>query len=271
MAAMNAVITPLFDWLLAPFAGSPWLGLTVISLLTGGVLLLVFRCTSNQRGIRAAKDQIIAGLLEVLLYRDEMPVVVRAQARLAKDNLRYLGYALVPLAFMIVPVGFLLVQTDLRYGHRPLQVGESAIVALSVDPGVDLDQVVLSAAPGVVVETASLRIPALGEVDWRVRAASAGRHELRFRVGGEEFVKQIVVGDWRGRVSSARVGGGIRAQFLHPGEPAIPDGLPVRSAMVSYPSAEMRLFGWRMHWVWPWLIISMAFGYALKGPLRVQV
>jgi hypothetical protein len=33
----------------------------------------------------------------------------------------------------------------------------------------------------------------------------------------------------------------------------------------------MNLLSWRVHWVWPWLIISMAFGYALKGPLRVQV
>lgn len=271
MAAVNAVITQLFDWLLAPFAASPWLALTVISLVTGGVLLLVFRYTSNQRGIRQAKNQIVAGLLEVLLYRDEMRVVLRAQARLAKDNLRYLGHALVPLVFMIVPVAFLLIQTDLRYGRRPLQEGETTIVALKLDPGVNLDEVSLSAGPEIVVETDSLRIPALQEVDWRVRAAAAGQHELRFQVGDDELVKHIVVGNWRGRVSSARVDGGIEAQFLHPGEPAIPAGVPVKQATVSYPPAEMRLFGWRMHWVWPWLIISMAFGYALKGPLRVQV
>jgi hypothetical protein len=271
MAAVNAAMTQVFDWLLAPFSASPWLALTVISLLTGGVLLLVFRYTSNQRGIRQAKSQIVAGLLEVLLYRDEMRVVLRAQARLAKDNLRYLGHALVPLACMILPVAFLLVQTDLRYGHRPLREGETAIVALKVDPGVNLDQVSLSAGPEIAVETESLRIPALREVDWRVRAAAAGQHELRFRVGSQDLVKQIVVGNWRGRVSSARVDGGIKAQFLHPGEPAIPAGVPVQEVTVSYPSAEMQLFGWRMHWVWPWLIISMAFGYALKGPLRVQV
>jgi len=271
MAAVNAIITRLFDLLLAPFAGSQWLALTVISLLTGGVLLLVFRYTSNQQGIRRAKNQIVAGLLEVLLYRDEMRVVLRAQARLAKDNLRYLGHALVPLAFMIVPVAFLLVQTDLRYGHRPLQEGETAIVALTLDQGVDLDEVSLSTGPEIIVETDSLRIPALNEVDWRVRAAAPGQHELRFQVGDAELVKHIVVGNWCGRVSRARVDGGLKAQFLHPGEPAIPPGIPVRQATVSYPPAEMDLFGWRLHWVWPWLIISMAFGYALKGPLRVQV
>ncbi len=144
-------------------------------------------------------------------------------------------------------------------------------MAVKVKPGIDLETVALSAPPGVIVETESLRIPALGEVDWRVRAAGAGRQELRLVAGGKELVKEIVVGEWRGRVSAARVDGGIWPQFLNPGEPPLPAEAPVRSVTISYPSAEMRLFGWRMHWVWPWLIISMAFGYALKGPLKVQV
>lgn len=271
MGAVNSVITRFFDLVFAPSVWSAWAALVFVSLITGAVLLMVFRYTSNQRGIRAAKDQIISHLLEVLLYRDDVRVVLGAQARLARDNLRYLGYALVPLAFMIIPVGFLLVQTDLRFGHRPLEEGERAIVAVEVDPGVDLDEVSLSASSGIAVETLPLRIPALDEVDWRVRAVAPGRQELRISVAGKEFAKEIVVGSVGGRVSAARVGSGLWPQFLHPGEPPIPQGVPARSATVSYPTADMRLFGWRVHWVWPWLIISMAFGYALKGPLRVQV
>lgn len=271
MAGVNSIITRCFDLLLAPWGWSAWAGLVVISLITGAVLLMVFRYTSNQRGIRATKDQIISHLLEVLLYRDDVRVVLRAQARLARDNLRYLTYAVVSLAFMIIPVGFLLVQTDLRFGHRPLRPGETAIVAIKLQPGVDLDEVSLAAPPGIEVETLPLRIRALDEVDWRVRAASPGRRELRFAVAGEEFTKQIVVGDLGGRVSTARVAGGVWLQFLHPGEPPISAEVRAKSASVSYPSAEMELLGWRVHWVWPWLLISMAFGYALKGPLRVQV
>jgi hypothetical protein len=271
MATLNSIITRGFDLVLAPFGGSAWAGLIFISLITGAVLLMVFRYTSNQRGIRATKDQIISHLLEVLLYRDDVRVVLRAQARLARDNLRYLGYALVPLAFMLIPVGLLLVQTDLRFGHRPLKKGEKAIVAVKVAPGVNLDELALSASPGIEVETLPLRIPALDEVDWRVKAVAAGKQELRIGLGAEEIVKDIMVGPSGGRISGARVAGSLWAQFLHPGEPPIPRDAGAKSITVSYPSAHMELLGWRLHWVWPWLLISMAFGYALKGPLRVQV
>jgi len=272
MAAVNTAMTRAFDLIFAPSTSSPWLGMALISVLTGAILLLVFRYTSNQRGIRAAKDKIMAGLLEVLLYRDEIRVVLRAQARLFKDNLRYLGYALVPLCFMIVPVAFLLVQTDLRYGHRPLTPGEQAIVAVQLLPGeADPDQVTLSAPAGIAVETPALRIPALAEVDWRVRAVSPGRYDLRFTVADREFTKRVVVGDYGVRVSPMRVDGGIWAQFSNPGEAPLPPDVPVSSVKVGYPSGSLRLLRWNLHWIWPWLILSMAFGYALKGPLRVQV
>jgi hypothetical protein len=275
MGVVNAVITKVFDVLLAPAAASPWLGMVLISLITGITLLLIFRAVSNQRGIRATKGQIMSHLLEVLLYRDEIRVVLRAQARLFKDNLRYLGQALVPLAFMIVPVGFMLVQTDLRYGRRPLRPEERAIVSVKLHPGcretVSPGQVSLSAPAGVVVETPSLRMPLIDQVDWRIRAVDPGLHQLRFDVQGKEFVKEIVIGEYGRRVSTARVDGGVWSQFTHPGESPLPADLPVTSVEVSYPRATLSLFGWQLSWIYAWLILSMAFGYAIKGPLRVQV
>jgi hypothetical protein len=114
-------------------------------------------------------------------------------------------------------------------------------------------------------------MPAIDQVDWRVRAVEPGRHQLRFEVNGEQFVKEVVVGDYGSRISTARVNGGVWSQFTYPGESPLPDELPVASVEVSYPSATLALFGWELPWIYPWLILSMAFGYAIKGPLRVQV
>lgn len=272
MGAFNAIVTRAFDLLFLPFSGRPWAGMVAVSLLTGVVLLVVFRATSNQRGIRAAKDLIISHLLEVLLYRDELRVVVRAQARLVRDNLRYLAHALVPLIFMIPLVALLAFQMDLRYGHRPLRVGERTILAVKLRPGgPGPDRVSLSAPPGVAVETPALRMPSIGEVDWRLRAEKPGDYRLVIKLGREELEKRLVVGEPRGPVSLQRVGAGLWEKLLNPGEPALPANSPIASVRVTYAGASLPLFGWRLHWIWPWLILSLAFGYALKGRLRVQV
>lgn len=272
MGVVNAAITRIFDLFFAPFAGlGPWFGLGAVSAVTGLVAMLVFRAASNQRAIAAVKSQIIAHLLEVLLYRDELRVIMRAQARLLRDNLKYFTYALVPLACMIVPIGLLMVQTELRYGHRPLRVGEEAVVTLTLEPGADLDQVTMTVSPGLRAVTPPVRIPTLNEVDWRIAAVAEGAHELRFSLAGKEFTKQVVVGKRPGRVARARVDDNLWAQIANPGEPLLPGDLPVRQIAVSYPKAEFVVLGRRLHWIWPWLAMSMLFGYALKGPLRVQI
>jgi hypothetical protein len=271
MGIMNAAIGKIMDLLLAPFAGHPWLGMGAISLLTGFLLLLIFRLTSSQRGIKGAKDRIFAHLLEVLFYRDELRVVLRAQRRLVLDNLRYLGYALVPLCFMLIPVGLLLSQLDLRYGHRPLQVGEETLLAIKFSQPVDLDQVALQLPAGLTAETDSLRIPELQEVDWRLQAETPGDYEIKIKAGEREYAKRLVVGKTANRISSRRVDRGVWPQFLHPGEAPLPAESKIAWINVTYPGTDLPLGKWKINWIWAWLILSMIFGYAFKGPLRVQV
>jgi hypothetical protein len=271
MGIVNAAVGKVMDLLLAPFAGHPWLGMGAISLLTGFLLLLIFRLTSSQRGIKAAKDRIFAHLLEVLFYRDELRVVLRAQRWLVLDNLRYLGYALVPLGFMLIPVGVLLAQLDLRYGHRPLQVGEETLLAVKFSQPVDLGQVSLQMPAGLIAETEALRIPELQEVDWRLQAEATGDYEIKIKTGEQEYTKRLVVGKTADRISLKRVDGGVWPQFLNPGEPPLPAESKIAWINVTYPGTDLPLGGWKINWLWAWLILSMIFGYAFKGPLRVQV
>lgn len=271
MAAVNLILANAFDLLLTPFSGRPWLAMVVVSFVTGVGLLAIFRYTSNQRAIKRAKDQIMADLLEVLLYRDDMRTVIRAQGRLLLHNTVYLRYALPPVVFVIIPFVLFAFQLELRYGHRALTPGESAILGVAVAPAVNLDDVTLSVPEGIEIETPGLRMPSVNEVDWRIRAEAPGAFAVRVRAQGREYEKDIVVGTWGERVSMARVDGGFLERLKNPGEPPLPEQAPVRAIRVNYPDTHLRAFGWAMVWLWPWLVLSMIFGYALKGPLGVQI
>jgi hypothetical protein len=268
---VNLILANAFDLLLTPFGGRPWLALVVVSFVTGVGLLAVFRYTSNQRGIRRSKAQIMADLLEVLLYRDDMRAVLRAQGRLLLHNAVYLRYALPPMIFVVIPFVLFAFQLELRYGHRALAPGESAIIGVAVAPDVSLDEVTLSVPEGMELETPALRMPSVNEVDWRIRAEAPGEFVLRVGAQGEEHEKRVVVGTWGERISMARVAGGFVELLKNPGERPLPDRALIQSIRINYPETQMRAFGWSMFWLWPWLILSMIFGYALKGPLGVQI
>ena len=82
MGLINRLLGSLFDLLFLPFRSlNPWAGMIFISLLTGLLMLLIYRWTSNQAGIRRVKDKIKAHLLELRLYKDNMGVTMKARAR----------------------------------------------------------------------------------------------------------------------------------------------------------------------------------------------
>ena len=152
MAFVNALLNGLFDVLLYPFRSlDAWWGMIVVSLLTGLLMLAVFRVTSNQAGIRAAKDRIKAHLLEMRLFKDNFRVSLGAQRQIMTANLKYLGYSAKPLLVMIVPLVLILIQLNFWFGYEPLAVGEPAIVKVRLAAGVDPLKTELSLeAPGSV-------------------------------------------------------------------------------------------------------------------------
>lgn len=275
MWTVNTVLGKLFDLLFFPFRSlDPWAGMVFISLLTGLLMLLIYRLTSDQTGIREVKDRIKAHLLELRLYKDNMGVTMSAQGRILRANLRYIVLNFKPLLVMIVPLVLILAQLNLWFGSDPLSVGQSAILKVDLTPptvpsALDIG---LEAPPQITVETPALRIDELGEVDWRIRPESPGTYELTIKAGEQSVIKTLIV-DGRAlqKVSPLKVRKNFLDELLYPGEKPLPGRHPVRSVELAYPAQRLPLLGLRIHWLVAYLGLSIVFGFALKRPLGVEI
>jgi uncharacterized membrane protein (DUF106 family) len=275
MNVFNAVVSGLFDLLLGPFrAMSPWIAMAVVSLLTGFLMLYIYRLTSNQDGIRRVKNLIKAHLLELRLFKNDLAVSLRAQGSILAANLKYIGYAFKPLLVMIVPVLIILIQLNDWFGSRPLQVGERALVIVRLAESYSPTEtdLRLEAPAGLVVETPPLRIEEDREVDWRIRAESPGVHDVTLRWGDQSAAKKVVVGDGRlARVSTARVRTNAWREISHPGERSLPSDAPLKTFEVRYPERRLNLFGIGVHWLVAYFILSVVLGFAFKGVFKVTI
>ena len=275
MGILNAVLGAVFDFVVGPFRTmNPWIAMTVVSVLTSLLMLAVFRWTSNQEGIRRSKNAIKAHLLELRLYKDSLAQQLRSQGRVLRANGRYFSHALRPMLVMIVPVLLILVQLNLRFGSRPFAPGETAILKVKLAAGHNPVEtgIVLEAPPGVAVETPPLRIEEDREIDWRLRAAAPGAHELTFRLGADAFTKTVLVGE-RGliKIPNFKPGRSFLDRVFNPGERPIPKGVPVESVEVLHPERRLGLLGLRIHWLIAFFVLSIAFGFALKGVFKVEI
>lgn len=275
MNAVNAGLSGLFDLLLSPLRSlNPWIPMAVVSLLTGFLMLFIYRKVSNQDGIARVKNRIKAHLLELRLFKNDLGVSLRAQGRILAANLKYIGYAFKPLLVMIVPVMLILIQLNDWFGSRPLAVGESALVKARLAEGfspIETD-LRLEAPGGLVLEAGPLRIEEDREVDWRIRAEAPGVHELVLRWGAGSAVKKVVAGDARlARISTARVRSDVWREISHPGERSLPGDGPLTTVEVRYPERRLDLFGTGVHWLVAYFVLSLVLGFAFKGLFKVTI
>ena len=275
MRWLNAALGGLVSAVLYPFRGLPPItGLAFVALLTSVAILLVYRATSDQKALRRVKNRITAGILEILLFRDDLRAIVRAQWDIFRHTLTYMRLSLVPMLWVIVPIVLLMIQLQFHYGYRSLQPGESVIVTATLageNGSIEAGELRLNADDGLEVETPLLLIPALREADWRVGALSDGSYQLVLEMDGQELAKSVVVGRYSGTISPRRPSAGLLDQLLYPVEPPVPGDAAVEAIEVAYPAANVSFFGWDTHWMIAFFILTIVFAFVLQKPLGVTI
>ena len=274
MSILNTILGGLVDALLYPFRGFPPLvGLMVVSLLTSMAMLLVFRATSNQKGIEAVKRRIAAGVFEIRLFNDDPRAILRAQADILRHTLTYMGLTLVPVLWMIVPLVLLIIQLEFHYGYAGLEPAGTALVKVTVTAASasSAPEVSLDTDAGIEVESPLLWIPSLREANWRIAARDRGDHELRVVIGGEVFTKRVRVTDAVVRLAPVRPSSRIFEQLLYPAERPLPTGATVESITVTYSHASIGVLWWEAHWIVVFFVLTIVIAFVLQRPFKVTL
>jgi hypothetical protein len=268
-AAANALGRPL----LAPISVLPgWLSATIVAAVTGVLLLIVFKYTSNQRAIKRVRDDINAHLLALKLFKDNTSVALRAQGRILLGACRLFILALVPMLVMVVPVLLILGQLSLWYQLRPLRVGEEAVITLKLDENYKSAMPDVSIKPddAIGIMIGPVRVLSKREVCWDVKALARGYHRLQFRVGTATAAKELAIGDDFLRVSSLRPAWHWQDIVLNPyEEPFRPDS-PVQSIEIDYPHRSSWTSG-TDSWVIYWFVASMIAALSFRRLFNVNV
>jgi uncharacterized membrane protein (DUF106 family) len=270
---LNGLANALGRLLLAPVGVSPgWLSATVIAAVTGVLLLVVFKYTSNQRAIQRVRNDINANLLALKLFKDSASLAVAAQGRILWGAVRLLVLALVPMAIMSVPVLLNLGQLSLWYQQRPLRVGEDAVVTLTLHRAADapLPEVSLRPTDSVEITVGPVRVPSKREVCWNIKACENGYHRLVFQMGDLAIDKELAIGDGYMRVSARRPGRDWQEALLYPEEQPFASDSPVQSIDIDYPARSSWISGTDSWWKY-WLVASMIVGFCFRRVLNVNV
>ena len=260
-------------FLLAPIGVLPgWLSNTIVSAVTGVVLLIIFKYTSNQRTIGCVRDNIKANMLALKLFKDSISVTLQVQGQVFKGALLLLFHAIRPMLVMIVPVSLLLAQMGLWYQSRPLLPGEETVVTVKLNGNIKTPWPIVSveSIPGAEVTLGPVRVFSKRQIHWKIRAIENGSHHIIFQVDGQQIRKELTIGDGFMRVSDERPGWRWADILLHPLEKPLGPDSAVRSISINYPDRLSRTSGtdW---WLVYFFVASLVFALIFKPFLKVRI
>ena len=269
---MTAIFNRPFDLFYGPFESMHLaVGLIVLSVLTGVLLLIVYRFTSDQEGIRKIKDRIKAHFLEIRLFQDQIDVVLGAHWRILRATGVYMSYALKPLAVILLPVLILMVQMEMHLGQSPLVPNHAVLVKVRLADAQSLAEVALELPPEIALDAPPVRIAEPPEVNWRVLPEREGRFQIGVRVGEKLFEKSVVVGSGAPRLSPVRLRTNLVDNFFYPSEEPLPSDGPIDSITVNFPPRTVDLWLFDAHWMVGFFVLSIVAGVALKGVMGTEL
>ncbi len=275
LAWVNTALVTAFDLMLGPLMGLPPLvSLLLVSLVTAAAMLVVVARTSNQRAMITTKRGIHAALFEIRLYGDQPGLMLRAFGEVLVGNGHYLLLSLVPLAWMSIPLVLVIAQLQAFYGYGGLQPGVPALITvqLTADAGpAAASALVLEAPAAVGLETGPVPLEGSNEVVWRLRPITAGAYTLTFRDGDAVVTTSLLVSPAPGRRSPMSVAAGLAGQALYPSEASLPGGSRIASIAVAYPQPGIDVFGWKMHWMIAYGVLSLACAFILARRFGVTI
>ena len=161
MVGLYIFINRVIDLMMAPFNGMhPLVPLGLWSVIVGVAAMIIYTYTSKQDGIKDAKERTKGHFFGVWLYIDDAAVIARAQAMIMWNALRYMGYALPPLAIMIVIFFPLFANFETRYAMAPVEIGSNVLVKVRLTGHSEgwEDKVSLDLPDGVIVKPLATKL-----------------------------------------------------------------------------------------------------------------
>jgi len=241
----------------------------VTVLLAGFLLalgwLLIWRATTSQEKAGTLRNQAVAHLLEIGLYKDYPRPMLQSLGCLINISGQIMRLLFLPSLLFLLPALVIVLYTRALYAHRPVEPFESVVFSAITERPISLSLRLPSEVHkevGPITDSSGLR------QFWRLRAAQAGSYVVAVHGQGETAEKILVVGS-DPKSLNPRLGRSWKDWLLRFIEKPLP-GSSVKEIKVNYPRRKQWLGPYPVHWGVE-LLLSFILWLMLLGLVERQL
>lgn len=280
MNIVNLLFNLAFDIILLPFSGlAQFWGIFFISILSGLLLIYLFKITSNQKAIKCVKNKIKAYIFEIRLFDLNPLGLLNVLFRILRTNLTYISYSLIPLLFMLPPVILVLIQLNFRYGYRHHNPGESAMLKILINDDIDIMKIetILHMHDQAAVETGPLRNIRSNYIAYQLTVNEPQDANIEIELYYNDLnlsLEKMFNNDPRKRkISNRKPENSFLNILLNPFEKplSLEQSSIVREITISYNENRISVLGINFHYIVFFFIFSVIGGFMFKGLVGAEI
>lgn len=280
MYLINQLINTLFDIILIPFSKlHQFWGLFFISILSGLLLIYIFKITSNQDAIKRIKNKIKAHIFEIRLFDLNPWGLLKVLGIILKHNFRYISYSAVPLLFMLIPVLLILIQLNFRYGYRGHYPDETSLLKIYIDEDADIMKIEpsLDLKGQAVVDIGPMRNIPNNYIVYQLRVIDPKDSPIEILLKYQD--QEILISKLFNNDSNIRKFSNKKPEnsffeiFLNPFEKPMDSHANklVKEITVTYNENRISVIGIKFHFIVFFFIFSLIGGFAFKGLVGAEI
>jgi hypothetical protein len=230
-----------------PFSANPAGAAVTLGCVAGVAVAVAFRLLADRQAVRALRQRLWAHVLELRLFGHEPALAWHSLLRIAAVNALLVWHVLPPLAASAPVVAVLLAHLNEFCTRTPLQSGRAAVLTVRLRQTRETSGPIDWQLPSwIEMDAPPVRIPAEGEVSWRLRATAAKSGVGRISMAGESVA--ISLDSRPGFHYSGRVRSREWAEALaHPAADRLPDGA-IERIWIAPDAQPLRWGGVTMPW-----------------------
>jgi hypothetical protein len=177
------------------------------------------------------------------------------------------------MLWTLPPLILVIAQLQFHYGYEGFAPGQTTLLHVVLKPDHASSQkpaIGVEAPAGVRIVEPPVWVPSLREMAWRVEIEARGHFELAISSGDTTVVKSLDTDQALARRSPIRSRGFVD-ELLYPAEAALPAESPFETIRLDYAEAAVDFFGFAVHWMIAFFVLSIAFAFVLRKPFGVTL
>lgn len=246
----ESILNPIFG----PMLGlPPLLTMVIISLIISLIIVLVYKYLTNQKLMKEMKEKLKEYQKEMKGLRNNPKELMAVQKKAMELNMKYMTHSLKPTLITFLPIIIIYGWLSAHLAYYPIEAGQAFTTTVTFEEGIQ-GQIELITTEEFTLLSNSTQEIVNGTAEWELEAEKEGEYLLEYKYQDMVYTKEILITSEPEYKTPAR---------------EIKDSDLEMIKINNKPLKTLNIFGFKLGWIWTYIIFSIVFSMILRKLLKV--